>query len=106
MDDLERKLISDWDKILDDVEKTQYPIEFVNSVTISYASDSINSGKFQQIDFKSLRGIGYNESMLSEILDETLESFPDDDGIMEFKLDIKNIAIAAQLETESYLMEI
>jgi len=94
------KYIADWEEIIANVDKTDYPLEFVNSVTFTAESDS---EFIRQVDVKALRDLGYDEFLLHEILAETAIEFPGEAGFMEFKLDVGEIAKAAQMETETYL---
>jgi len=96
------KYIADWEDIIKNVEKTDYPMEFVNSVTFTCDPES-NSEFNQSVDIKALREMGYDDFLLKEILTETLQEFPDEEGYMEFKLDIAEIAKSAQMMTETYL---
>jgi len=94
----------DWEKIIDGVDKTQYPMEFVNSVTFNVAPGS-NTDYSTRINIQELREMGYDENSLKDIIAETLDEFPEEEGVMEFNLDIAGIAKIAEAETEKYLKE-
>lgn len=96
--------LEQWENIVESVDKTDIPIRFVNRIIFdsNYYSVESNS-KTNQLDIASLRDSGYPDEVIQEILNEVIREIADIDGTMDFLLNIEEIAIVAQSETDRYL---
>jgi len=94
--------IRHWEAIINAVDKTSFPLSVINSV--SFGTLSGTRFKFnKKIDVQFLRHSGYDEDSIQEILIRTWEDFPEDDGEMEFDVNIKEVAHIASEISERYL---
>jgi len=94
--------LKQWEDIIDAVDKTSFPIRFVRSVSFEASSDS----RFEfskKIDIQFLRDEGFDDDSIQEIITDTLLDFPDNNGEMEFELDIEEVAHIAGEITNRYL---
>jgi len=91
--------MDEWIEILDGIDKTDYPLDLVS--TITFTSDSFNN---KELDFDLLRNVGYNSESLNEILIETVREFSKfEDSNMEFEFNLIKIKAIAEEGSEQYL---
>jgi len=100
--DMDDREYSEWEDIIDTIDKTNFPIRFVKRVSFESTPESKYSFK-KSIDIQHLRDEGYDDESIQEIISDTLINFPDKEGEMEFDLDIPKIAFESQLQTELIL---
>ena len=98
----EEEFIKKWEDIIDAVDKTSFPIRFVRSVSFEASSNSKFEFK-KTIEIEMLRKEGYDDDSIQEIITDALLEFPDNEGEMEFELDIEEVAHIAGEITSRYL---
>lgn len=92
------EFLSKWEDLVDDVEKSDIPIECIKRVVIK-----LTDGKRRYLNISVLRKKGYEPDELEGILNEKLKEY---DGIIEnvdFFIDVEAVAEQVQQETDSML---
>ena len=87
-----------WEHIVEDVEKTKIPVEFIKKLVIK-----LNGRKQRSINIKAMIQQGFANEEIEEAVTRKLEEFDDDMIGIEFILDIENIADTVQPETDRIL---
>jgi hypothetical protein len=87
-----------WEHIVEDVEKTKIPVEFIKKLVIK-----LNGRKQRSINIKSMIQQGFANEEIEEVVTRKLEELDDDMIGIEFILDIENIADTVQPETDRIL---
>ena len=87
-----------WEHIVEDVEKTKIPVEFIKKLVIK-----LNGRKQRSINIKAMIQQGFANEEIEEAVTRKLEEFDDDMVGIEFILDIENIAETVQPETDRIL---
>ena len=87
-----------WEHIVDDVEKTKIPVEFIKKLVIK-----LNGRKQRSINIKSMIQQGFANEEIEEVVTRKLEELDDEMIGIEFILDIENIADTVQPETDRIL---
>ena len=98
------KFLDEWESIVNSVDKTNIPIRFVNKIIFeSEFYDASTSSNTSQLDIASLRGMGYPDDVITEILENIISEFKNRDGTMDFLLNIEEIARVVQTHTDKYI---
>lgn len=87
-----------WEHIVEDVEKTKIPVEFIKKLVIK-----LNGRKQRSINIKAMIQQGFANEEIEEAVTRKLEELDDDMIGIEFILDIENIADTVQPETDRIL---
>lgn len=87
-----------WEHIVEDVEKTKIPVEFIKKLIIK-----LNGRKQRSINIKSMIQQGFANEEIEEAVTRKLEELDDEMIGIEFILDIENIADTVQPETDRIL---
>lgn len=87
-----------WEHIVEDVEKTKIPVEFIKKLVIK-----LNGRKQRSINIKAMIQQGFANEEIEEVVTRKLEELDDDMVGIEFILDIENIADTVQPETDRIL---
>lgn len=92
------ELFDKWEHLVQDVEKTKIPVEFIKKLIIKL------SGRRQRtINVRSLIEQGLDPDEIEMAISDKLEEFDDDMISIEFILDIEGIAEIVQPETDNLL---
>lgn len=91
-------IFSKWENIIDDVEKTKIPVEFIKKLVLR-----LSGRKQRTINIKSMINQGFNGEDVEQIIARKLDEYDSDMIGIEFILDIEGIANAVQPETDKIL---
>jgi hypothetical protein len=92
------ELFSRWEHIIEDVEKTKIPVEFIKKLVVKL------SGRRQRtINIKALVDQGFDSDEIEQAVEKRLREFDSDMTSIEFVLDIEAIAETIQPETDRLL---
>lgn len=87
-----------WEHIIDGVEKTKIPVEFIKKLVIKL------SGRRQRtINIHSLIKQGLDSGEIEEVVSRQLQEYDEEMAGIEFILDIEGIAKVVQPETDKIL---
>jgi len=99
MNPTEKQFLNDWEDIISKVEKTTFPMEFVDYISVKPIDSDEEP---QEVDVHGLKLLGYDTESLNEIVMETLREYDEDKFIISFAIDIKAVAFKAQKMTDGY----
>lgn len=92
------EFISQWEHIIDDVDKQKIPIEFIKKLVIKM------TGKRQQtINIKKFLDQGLAPEQIEEAVSRKLQEYDENILSVEFVLNIESIAETVQPETDRLL---
>lgn len=90
-----------WEHILEDVEKSKIPIEFVKKIVIKL------KGKRQHtINISTLMRQGLDSDQIEEIVNKKLYEMDEEINDLEFVLNVENIADTVQPFTDKLLSKL
>lgn len=92
------ELFEKWEHIIQDVEKSKIPVEFIKKLIIK-----LQGRRQRTINVKLLLEQGMEPDEIEEAISIKLEELDDDMISIEFVLDIENIADIVQPETDNLL---
>jgi len=87
-----------WEHIVNDVEKTKIPIEFIKKIILK-----LNGRRQRTINIQSLVKQGFDNEEIEEAVTRKLQEYDDEMMGIEFLLDIEGIAETVQPETDKML---
>ena len=87
-----------WEHIIDEVHKTEVPLECIKKVVIK-----LHGKKQKTINIQTLRRQGLDSDELEVVLSRTLNEFGDQVRDIEFLVDITAVAELVQPETDKLL---
>jgi hypothetical protein len=90
-----------WEHIVEDVEKTKIPVEFIHKIVLK-----LDKRRQRTINIKSMINQGFDSDEIEEAVTRKLQEFDDDMVSIEFILDIEGIAEAVQPETDKILKDL
>lgn len=93
--------IQSWEKIVNDVDKVNCPIEFIKKIVFK-TSDR----KQKTINLKQLRRQGFDDEALNNAVQNFIKDNDDLIATMEFVLDVKAVAETIQPQTDKLLNNI
>jgi hypothetical protein len=92
------EFLNKWEHILEDVDKTQIPIQFIKKMVLKL------QGKRQQtINIEKLLNQGLDPEQIEEAVSRKLNELDDQVTSVEFILNLQQIADAVQPETDKIL---
>lgn len=95
------ELFQRWEHIVDDVEKSKIPIQFIKKITIR-----LKQRRRKTINVQSLFKQGLDVEELEEVVSKRLEEYDQDMLGIDFTLDIESIAEFVQPETDHILRKL
>jgi hypothetical protein len=95
------ELFEKWDHIIQDVEKSKIPVEFIKKLIVK-----LQGRKQRTINVKALLEQGMEPDEIEEAVSIKLNEFGDAMISVEFILDIENIAEIVQPETDNILKDL
>jgi hypothetical protein len=99
---LSPETIKRWEHIIEDVEKTKVPIEFIKKLIIK-----MPGRKRQTFNIPSMLKQGLDPEEIDILIGRKLNECSDDDIVsIEFVLDIENIATIVQPEADRILKDL
>lgn len=92
------ELFKKWEDIIEDVDKTKIPVEFIKKIVLK-----LNGKKRKTINIQTLLKQGLDHPEIEEIITRNLDDHDEDMIGIDFILDIQNIAEIVQPETDKIL---
>lgn len=92
------EVFAKWEHIVNDVEKTKIPVEFIKKLILK-----LTNRRQRTINIASLIKQGFDTEEIEEAVTRKLQEFDEEMEGIEFILDIEGIAKAVQPETDKML---
>lgn len=92
------EIFTKWEHIVNDVEKTKIPVEFIKKLIIK-----LNNRRQRTINIGSLLRQGLDTEEIEDVVTRKLQEYDDEMVGIEFILDIEGIAGVVQPETDKML---
>jgi hypothetical protein len=92
------EIFQKWEHIVNDVEKTKIPVQFIKKLVIK-----LNGRRQRSINIQSLIRQGFETDDIEDIVTKKLQELDDEMMGIEFVLDIEGIANVVQPETDKML---
>lgn len=95
------ELFQKWEHIIEDVEMTKVPVEFMKKLILKL------SGRRQRtINIEMLMRQGFNSEEIEETITRKMQELDDEILSVEFVLDVEGIASVIQPQTDKILRDI
>lgn len=98
---LSSELLQKWEHIIEDVEMTNVPIEFMRKLVLK-----LNGRKQRTINIETLLRQGFDPDEIEETINRKMSEMDDEIISVEFILNVESIADAIQPETDKILRDI
>jgi hypothetical protein len=95
------EVFAKWEHIVDSVEKTKIPLEFIKKLVIK-----LNGRRQRTINIKSLFNQGLESDEIEQAISRKLDEYDDEMIGIEFVLDIEGIAEIVQPEIDDLLKSV
>ena len=95
------EVFAKWEHIVDSVEKTKIPLEFIKKLVIK-----LNGRRQRTINIKSLFNQGLESDEIEQAITRKLDEYDDEMIGIEFVLDIEGIAEIVQPEIDDLLKSV
>jgi hypothetical protein len=95
---LDHDFLAEWERIVNDVDKNQCPLECVSKVVFR-----THDRRQKTINLVKLRQQGFDNESINEAVETFIQENDDLIASMEFKLDVKAVAGIVQPETDKLL---
>jgi len=94
--------LDSWETLINTVDKTDIPIEFVRNINIVFKTpiDNVNE---QDINVHDLRDNGWDDEQLDEIVEEVFREHHNNIKSVHFYLDVEHVATVVQQQTNLLL---
>lgn len=92
------ELFERWEHIVDDVEKTKIPVEFIKKLVVK-----LSNRRRKTINVRNYFKQGLTSDDIESVIGDILNNLNDEMLSIEFILDIENIAETVQPETDRIL---
>lgn len=92
------EILQKWERIVNDVEKTKIPVEFIQKLVIK-----LNGRRQRTINIRSMIKQGLDSDEIEEQVTQKLQEFDEQMIGIDFVLDIEGIASIVQPETDRML---
>lgn len=92
------EIFEKWEHIIDGVEKTKIPVEFIKKLVIK-----LTGRRQRTINIHSLIKQGLESPEIEEVVSRQLQEYDEEMSGIEFILDIEGIARVVQPETDKML---
>ena len=90
--------LAKWEDLVDNVEKTDVPIECIKRLVIK-----LKDGKRRYLNIATLRKKGYYPEELEQVLNDKLAEYDGDIENIDFFVDVEAVAELVQKETDTIL---
>lgn len=90
--------IDKWEHIIEDVEKTKIPVEFIKKLVVK-----LEGKKQQTINIEKLLAQGLDPDQIEEVVNRKLDELDNIIVSVEFILNVKSIAETVQPTTDEFL---
>lgn len=98
---MDHDLFRRWEHIVDDVEKTRIPVEFIKKLVVK-----LKGRKQKTINISALINQGLEPEEIEEVLGRQLNVLEDDIINIDFILDVERIAESVQPEADRLLNQL
>lgn len=92
------ELFEKWEHIVEDVDKTKVPVEFIHKLIIK-----LSGRKQRTVNIRTMLKQGLEPDEIEELIHRKLDEYDEDMVSIEFVLDIENIADTVQPHTDEIL---
>ena len=90
--------LAKWEDLVDDVEKTDVPVECIKRLVIK-----LKDGKRRYLNIATLRKKGYYPEELEQVLNDKLAEYDGEIENIDFFVDVEAVAELVQKETDTIL---
>lgn len=90
--------LAKWEDLVDDVEKTDVPVECIKRLVIK-----LKDGKRRYLNIATLRKKGYYPEELEQVLNDKLAEYDGNIENIDFFVDVEAVAELVQKETDTIL---
>ena len=87
-----------WEHIIEDVEKTKIPVQFIRKLVIK-----LHGKKQKTLNIEKFSSQGLDSDQIEEVISRKLQELDDSVVGVEFLLNVQSIAEAVQPETDKIL---
>jgi len=94
--------LDSWETLIDTVDKTDIPIQFVRNINIVFHTPVENEDA-QDINIHRLRGNGWDDEGLDEIVEQVFSEHHNNIKTVHFYLDVEHVAEVVQQQTNTLL---
>ena len=94
--------LDSWETLIDGIDKTDIPIEFVQNINIMFFTPVDNVDE-QDINIQQYRAKGFDDSGLNEIVEEVFKEYHNNIKSVHFYVDIEHVAEVVQRQTNILL---
>ena len=94
--------LDDWETLIDTIDKTDIPIEFVRNINIMFYTPVDNVDE-QDINIQRFRKEGFDDPGLEEIVQEVFNEHQNNIKSVHFYVDVSHVAEVVQLQTNILL---
>lgn len=105
MKEQDKEFIEKWESLIETVDKTDIPLEFVNSIDLEF-HEGTETPTDQIINIQLLRKRGYDDLLIEDIVEQTLKEYGRDIRSLSFLLDVEYVAASVQEQTDKLLVNI
>lgn len=99
----DRQYLRQWEELIDAVDKTNIPVSFINRVILNFTDRDLES---KTIDVRAFRKQGFSNDEIEDIISQIILDSGSKVYAMEFFVDVENVAIEVQKETEKLLYKL
>jgi hypothetical protein len=92
------EFIEKWEHIIEDVEKTKIPVQFIRKLVIK-----LHGKKQKTLNIEKFSSQGLDSDQIEEVISRKLQELDDSVVGVEFLLNVQSIAEAVQPETDKIL---
>ena len=92
------EFIEKWEHIIEDVEKTKIPVQFIRKLVIK-----LHCKKQKTLNIEKFSSQGLDSDQIEEVISRKLQELDDSVVGVEFLLNVQSIAEAVQPETDKIL---
>jgi len=98
----EDERLDGWETLIDGIEKTDIPIEFVRTINILFHTPVDNVDE-QDINVQRFRKEGWDDNGLNQIVEEVFKEHTNNIKSVHFFVDVEHVAEVVQRETNILL---
>ena len=98
----EDERLDGWEALINSVDKTDIPIEFVRNINIMFYTP-VDNVDDQDIDIQQFRTQGFDDTGLDQIVDEVFKEHQNNIKSVHFFVDVNHVAKVVQQQTDILL---
>ena len=94
--------LDSWETLINAIDKTDIPIEFVRTINILFHTP-VNNANEQDINIQRYRREGWDDNGLNEIVEEVFKEHNNNIKSVHFYVDVNHVAEVVQQQTDILL---